>query len=81
MLKTPVKNCESCLMPFDKDPGVRESDTYCSLCFKDGKLCYESDDLKKFQRVAYVSMRKRGINPITAKFFTWMIAFAPRWKK
>ena len=23
------KMCESCMMPFSKDPGVRESGTYC----------------------------------------------------
>ena len=73
--------CESCLMPFEKDTGVRESDKYCSLCFKNGKLCYEGTDLKEFQKMCYESMRKNGINPLTARFYTWMIRFAPRWKK
>lgn len=74
-------NCESCLMPFDKDPGIRESDTYCSLCFKNGKLCYEGNDLEEFKEGAYQNMRRRGMNNLQAKFFTWMIGFAPRWKK
>ena len=89
-------HCESCLMPLDKDPGRRpsvergstehssanapESKRYCSLCFKDGKLCYEGNDLKEFQRVAYQSMIGRGMNKLKAKFFTFMIRFAPRWK-
>ena len=73
--------CHSCLMPFVKDDGQRESDQYCSLCFKNGRLQYEGDDLKEFQRVAYESMRSRGINPLKAKFFTFMVRFAPRWKK
>lgn len=77
----PNKNCESCLMPFSKDTGIRESDRYCSLCFNNGTLCYEGDNLKEFQKVAYKSMRERGIGNIKAKFFTWMIGFAPRWKK
>jgi hypothetical protein len=75
-------------MPFDKDPGVRESDKYCSLCFKNGKLCFkngklcfEGDDLKEFQKVCYKSMKDRGMNPILASFYTWCIRFAPRWKK
>jgi hypothetical protein len=68
-------------MPFDKDPGVRESEKYCSLCFKEGKLCYEGNDLKEFQRVARESMRSRGVNPLMAWFYTFMIRFAPRWKK
>ncbi len=59
--------CQSCLMPFSKDTGVRESDIYCSLCYKDGKLCYES-------------MRKNGTPYLLAKLYTWMIRFAPRWK-
>jgi hypothetical protein len=73
--------CESCLMPFSKDTGVRENDKYCSLCFKNGKLCYEGNDLKEFQAICYKSMREQGINPIAAKFYTLMIRFAPRWKK
>ena len=76
-----VKNCESCLMPFDKDPGKRESDKYCSLCFNNGKLCYEGNDLKLFQKVCYQEMLKSGMNKYKAKFFTFMIRFAPRWKK
>lgn len=74
-------SCESCLMPFSKDTGVRESDKYCSLCFKNGKLCYEGNDLKAFQKVCYENMVNGGMNKIKAKFFTWMIRFAPRWMK
>ena len=73
--------CESCLMPFYKDTGERESDKYCSLCFKNGKLCYEGNDLKEFQKVCYESMRKGGMGRIPATVYTYMIRFAPRWKK
>lgn len=76
-----AKSCESCLMPFEKDPGVRENDRYCSYCFQNGKLCYEGHDLKEFQRIAYENMRKNGTPLILAKFFAFMIRFAPRWKK
>ncbi|MCC6934624.1 MAG: hypothetical protein IT406_02990 [Candidatus Yanofskybacteria bacterium] len=72
--------CDSCMMPFAKDPGLRESERYCSLCFKSGKLCYEGDDLKAFQRVCHESMIQRGTNKFLAKFYTFMIRFAPRWK-
>lgn len=72
--------CESCLMPFYKDSGHRESNKYCSLCFKNNELQYKGNDLKEFQRVAYQSMRSRGINILKAKLFTFMIRFAPRWK-
>ncbi len=67
-------------MPFAKDPGKRESEKYCSLCFKDGKFCYEGDDLKGFKKACYASMRSRGINPVTAWLYTFMTGFAPRWK-
>ncbi len=73
--------CESCLMPFKKDTGIRENDKYCSLCFKNGKLCYEGNDLKEFQRICRQSMLKNGIHPIKAWFFAKMIARAPRWNK
>lgn len=72
--------CESCMMPFSKDTGIRESEQYCSLCYKDGKLCYEGTDLKEFQKICYESMRKNGIPFLKAKFFTFMIRFAPRWR-
>lgn len=74
-------SCQSCLMPFSKDTGVREDPRYCSLCFKDGKLCYPGSDLKEFQRICYESMRSRGIPFILAKLYTFMIRFAPRWRK
>jgi hypothetical protein len=72
---------ESCLMPFDKDPGVRESERYCSYCFKDGKLCYEGNDLKEFKKGCYEGMRKNGTNPIMATLYTFLVGFAPRWRK
>ena len=69
------------MMPFAKDPGVRESQKYCSYCFKDGKLCYEGNDLKEFQKVCYESMRRNGTNRFLASIYTYLIRFAPRWKK
>ena len=73
--------CESCLMPFAKDPGQRESNQYCSYCFKNGELCYKGNDLKEFQKVAYQNMRAHGTNPVLATFFAFMIRYAKRWKK
>ena len=67
-------------MPFSKDPGNRESDRYCSLCFKNGKLCYGGNDLQEFQSECYAGMLRRGMHPLTAKFYTFMIRFAPRWR-
>jgi Putative zinc ribbon domain len=68
-------------MPFSKDPGPRESDKYCSYCFKNGKLCYEGADLKEFQKHCYEGMVQKGMNRFVARCFAWMVRFAPRWKK
>lgn len=74
-------SCESCLMPLDKDPGTRESDKYCSLCYKDGALTYPGSDRKEFQRLCYESMTAGGMNRLKARVLTWMIRFAPRWRQ
>jgi hypothetical protein len=47
-------------MPFSKDLGKRESDKYCSYCFRDGKLCYEGNDVNEFKNVCYEKMVQRG---------------------
>ena len=77
----PSKNCESCLMPLAKDTDPRESEKYCSYCFKDGKFTYEGHDLQEFQRVCYNGMLTQGMNPWVAWFFAHMVRFAPRWRK
>ncbi len=68
-------------MPLAKDPGKSGSDQYCSYCFRNGALVYQGNDLKEFQRRCYQGMLEKGMNKWTAKFFTWMVRFAPRWKK
>ena len=68
-------------MPLSKDPGIRESEQYCSYCFKNGKLVYEGNDVNEFKKFAYQGMIDKGMSKIKAKIFTWMIGFAPRWKK
>ena len=66
-------------MPLDQDPGQSGSDKYCSYCYKDGKFTYEGD-LKGFQQKCYEGMRAHGMSHLKAKFFTWMVRFAPRWR-
>lgn len=72
-------NCQSCFMPFSKDPGTRENEKYCSLCFKNGDFCYKGD-WKGFRDTAYKGMVGRGMNKLQAWFFAYMTKFAPRWK-
>lgn len=57
-----------------------ESDRYCSYCFKDGKLCYEGD-LAGFKKICFQAIRDHGTSLLLAKFYTFMIGFAPRWRK
>ena len=82
-VKTLEGMCESCMMPFAKDPeGMdRESEKYCSYCFHDGKLSYEGDDVKEFKRQMIKSMTDRGEGSVKAKFFAFMAGFASRWRK
>lgn len=66
-------------MPLSQDPGPRESDKYCSLCYRNADFCYKGD-LRGFQKAAYEGMIRRGMNKYQAKFFAWMTRFAPRWR-
>jgi len=75
-----AQSCECCLMPFAADPGQRTSPKYCSLCFGDGRLNAEGVALRDFQRVSYQGMRKRGVNALQARLFTFSIRFAPYWR-
>ncbi|MGL4306817.1 MAG: zinc ribbon domain-containing protein [Mycobacteriaceae bacterium] len=81
--KSLTGNCDSCLMPFKKDPqGVaREHEKYCSYCYSGGKLCYEGNDVKEFKQAMIAAIESRGESKIKARFFAFMAGFAPRWKK
>ena len=76
-------NCESCMMPFKKDPvgSDRENEKYCSNCFSDGKLAYEGTDVREFKKGMVNSMVAHGQPKLKAKFFAYLAGFAPRWKK
>lgn len=81
--KTLQGNCESCMMPFKKDPkGInREHEKYCSYCYTNGKLCYEGNDVKEFKKAMINAIVARGESRLKANFFAFMAGFAPRWKK
>ena len=75
--------CESCMMPFKKDPkgAHREHEKYCSYCFENGKLQYEGNDVKEFKKAMIDAIVARGESKMKARFFAFMAGFAPRWKK
>lgn len=76
-------NCDSCLMPFSKDPkgANREHEKYCSYCFVKGKLCYEGNDVNEFKKAMIKAITDRGESKWKAYVFAFMAGFAPRWKK
>ena len=75
-----MKNaCAACLMPFAHDTGERKNPEYCSFCQKDGKFTFEGSR-KEFQEFCYSAMRKSGMGALKARFYTFMIRFAPHWK-
>lgn len=75
--------CESCLMPFKKDPkgAGREHEKYCSYCFQNGKLCYEGTDVNEFKKAMVDAIVARGESKLKAHFFAFLAGFAPRWRK
>ncbi|KXK09210.1 MAG: putative zinc ribbon domain protein [Microgenomates bacterium OLB22] len=75
--------CQSCLMPFKKDPkgAGREHAKYCSYCYTNGKLMYEGTDVREFKRAMIKAIVARGESKIKAHLFAYMAGFAPRWRK
>lgn len=69
------------MMPLAKDESESGTEKYCSNCCQGGKLCYEGNDLQEFQKHAYDGMRAKGMGALKARVFTWLIRFAPRWRK
>ena len=80
--KTLSGNCQSCLMPFKKDPkgAGREHNDYCSYCYYNGKLAYEGTDVGEFKKAMINAITARGESKLKAHFFAFMAGFAPRWK-
>lgn len=81
-MKTLQGMCESCMMPFKKDPkgANREHEKYCSYCYNNGKLCYEGNNVHEFKKAMIAEITKRGEPLLKARFFAFMAGFAPRWK-
>lgn len=82
MPKTMEGYCQSCMMPFRKDPKGenRESEIYCSYCFLNGQLCYPGSDVKEFKKAMVKAIVARGESKWKAYLFAFMAGFAPRWK-
>lgn len=75
------QSCSMCLMPFKKDKGQRESENYCSYCFKNGELVYKETNVQEFKKICREQMIKNGTPKFIAHLYTFMISFAPHWKQ
>lgn len=72
-------HCRACLLPLGQDKGKRPVVGYCSYCQKNGRLCC-GHDIKAFKKIVYPAMRAKGIGFFKARFFIFMINFAPHWR-
>lgn len=71
-----TKFCQSCSMPMEKDIngggsntyGSR-SDSYCSLCFEDGKFTQPDFTVAEMQEFCIAQLNKQGM----PRFMGWML--------
>ena len=84
-----MKNiCQSCAIPFSKDPkngGTNsdgsKSEMYCSYCFVNGKFTSDITDVEEYQKFVIQKMKDSGMNGILAWLFTRGIPKLKRWNK
>lgn len=81
------KNCQSCGMPFSKDPehgGTNADGTknamYCSYCYKEGNFTQPDFTIKEMQKFCKGKMKEMGFPGFIAGFFTLGIPKLERWK-
>ena len=88
MSKT-YKTCQSCGMPFSKDPkgGSKNTDgskngMYCSYCFENGHFTQPNITANEMQAFVKTQLKsKGGILGLFAGFFSSGIPNLERWKK
>jgi len=69
------------MRPLAMSPVRLEREHYCSFCFNSGEFVYKGNSVKEFKKITYKALRAKGTKRITAWFYTWMIGFAPHWKR
>lgn len=79
--------CQSCAMPFKKDPkgGGTNADgstsgVYCSYCYVDGKFVNPDWTAQQMQEFVKGKMKEMGFPGFLAGFFTKGIPKLKRWK-
>ncbi len=81
------KNCQSCGMPFDKDPsgGATNADgskneMYCGYCYKNGAFVQPDWTAEQMQEYVTNKMKQLGFPGFIASMFTKGIPELERWK-
>lgn len=81
------KSCQSCGLPFDKDPqgGGSNADgsksvMYCSYCYKDGAFVRPEWTVTDMQQYVVEVLKKKGIPEFLGKMLTKEIPKLERWK-
>lgn len=81
------KNCQSCGMPFRKDPekgGTNADGTknelYCSYCYKDGAFTQPDFTVSEMKEFCVKKMKEQGFPGFMAKIFTSGLPRLERWK-
>jgi hypothetical protein len=81
------KNCQSCGMPFSKDPGKggvnsdgTKSTLYCSYCFADGAFTQPDFTASEMKAFCVEKMKEQKIPGFLARIFATRIPKLERWK-
>ena len=82
------KNCQSCGMPMQKDPGQggtnadgTKSDEYCSYCYVNGSFMQPDMTAAEMQTFCIEKLREMGYPRPVAWLFTRGIPRLKRWRK
>ncbi|MCK5416445.1 zinc ribbon domain-containing protein [Candidatus Parcubacteria bacterium] len=82
------KRCQSCGMPFKKDPkggGTNldgsKNNMYCSYCFENGEFLQPNITLEEMEVLVKGKMKEMGMPGFIAKLLTTGTAKLERWKK
>ena len=78
--------CQSCGMPFKKDPtggGTNadgsKSQMYCGYCYQNGKFTRPDWSAQQMQVFVKGKLKEMGFPGFVATFFTWGIPRLERW--
>ena len=81
------KNCQSCGMPFTRDPGKggtnadgSKSVLYCSYCYNKGSFTQPDFTVKDMKAFCKIKLKEMGFPGFIAGFFVSGIPKLERWK-